>query len=163
MIGNEKDYLATRVAYKLNLRGPALNIYTACSTSLVTVCQAVAGLQSFQCDVALAGGVSVKFPQERGYLHQEGSIYSPDGHCRAFDENAQGTVFSNGLGSCRAEAFGRCRPRWTNLRAAIQIRRSQQRRRGQGELHGAERQWTRRSHRSGPCIGERGAADDRLY
>ncbi|MBP7949465.1 MAG: amino acid adenylation domain-containing protein [Verrucomicrobiales bacterium] len=98
MMGNEKDYLATRVAYKLNLRGPALNIYTACSTSLVSVCQAVAGLQSFQCDVALAGGVSVKFPQERGYLYQEGSIHSPDGHCRAFDERAQGTVFGCGVG-----------------------------------------------------------------
>jgi amino acid adenylation domain-containing protein len=98
MIGNEKDYLATRVAYKLNLRGPALNIYTACSTSLVAICQAVNGLQSFQCDVALAGGVSVKFPQERGYLYQEGGIVSPDGHCRTFDERAQGTIFSNGLG-----------------------------------------------------------------
>ena len=98
MIGNEKDYLATRVAYKLNLRGPAINVYTACSTSLVAICQAVSGLQSFQCDVALAGGVSVKFPQERGYLYQEGGILSPDGHCRSFDEQAQGTVFSNGLG-----------------------------------------------------------------
>ncbi len=98
MIGNEKDYLATRVAYKLNLRGPALNIYTACATSLVAICQAVSGLQTFQCDVALAGGVSVKFPQERGYLYQEGGIVSPDGHCRSFDERAQGTIFSNGLG-----------------------------------------------------------------
>lgn len=98
MMGNEKDYLATRVAYKLNLRGPALNIYTACSTSLVAVCQAVTALQSFQCDVALAGGVSVKFPQERGYIYQEGSLQSPDGTCRAFDERAQGTVFSNGCG-----------------------------------------------------------------
>ena len=82
MICNEKDYLATRTAYKLNLRGPALNIYTACSTSLVAVCQAVQALQSFQCDAALAGGVSIKWPQERGYTAQEGSIYSPDGHCR---------------------------------------------------------------------------------
>ncbi len=96
MIGNEKDYLATRVAYKLNLRGPALNIYTACSTSLVAVCQAVVGLQSYQCDAAIAGGVSVKFPQERGYIYEEGGIFSPDGSCRAFDEKAQGTVFGNG-------------------------------------------------------------------
>ena len=99
MIGNEKDYLANRVAYKLNLRGPALNIYTACSTSLVAVCQAVVGLQSYQCDAAIAGGVSVKFPQERGYLYQEGGIFSADGHCRAFDEKAQGTVFGNGAGA----------------------------------------------------------------
>jgi amino acid adenylation domain-containing protein len=98
MIANEKDYLATRTAYKLNLRGPALNIYTACSTSLVAVCQAVQALQSYQCDAALAGGVSVKWPQERGYTAQEGSIYSPDGHCRPYDAAATGTVFSNGLG-----------------------------------------------------------------
>lgn len=98
MICNEKDYLATRTAYKLDLRGPALNIYTACSTSLVAVCQAVQALQSFQCDAALAGGVSVKWPQERGFTAQEGSIYSPDGHCRPYDAAATGTVFSNGLG-----------------------------------------------------------------
>ena len=98
MICNEKDYLATRTAYKLNLRGPALNIYTACSTSLVAVCQAVQALQSFQCDAALAGGVSVKWPQERGFTAQEGSIYSPDGHCRPYDAAATGTVFSNGIG-----------------------------------------------------------------
>lgn len=98
MMGNEKDYLATRIAYKLNLKGPALNIYTACSTSLVAVCQAVQQLQSFSCDIALAGGVSITFPQHRGYQFQEGGITSPDGHCRAFDANAAGTVFSHGLG-----------------------------------------------------------------
>lgn len=98
MMGNEKDYLATRVAYKLNLKGPALNLYTACSTSLVAVCQAVQQLQSFACDIALAGGVSISFPQHRGYQFQEGGITSPDGHCRAFDANAAGTVFSHGLG-----------------------------------------------------------------
>ena len=98
MIANEKDYLATRTAYKLNLRGPALNIYTACSTSLVAVCQAVQALQSYACDAALAGGVSVKWPQDRGYTAQEGSIYSPDGHCRPYDADSRGTVFSNGLG-----------------------------------------------------------------
>ncbi len=98
MIGNEKDYLATRIAHKLNLRGPALNIYTACSTSLVAICQAVASLQNHQCDAALAGGVSVKFPQTRGHLYQEGSLYSADGHVWAFDERAQGTIFSSGLG-----------------------------------------------------------------
>ncbi|MDB6070739.1 MAG: amino acid adenylation protein [Verrucomicrobiales bacterium] len=98
MIANEKDYLATRTAYKLNLRGPAINIYTACSTSLVSVCQAVQALQSFACDAALAGGVSVKWPQHRGYTAQEGSLYSPDGHCRPYDADSRGTVFSNGLG-----------------------------------------------------------------
>lgn len=99
MTGNEKDYLATRVAFKLDLRGPAINTYTACSTSLVAIIQAVHALQSFQCDIALAGGVSVKWPQERGYLYQEGGILSPDGHCRPFDEKAAGTVFSSGGGA----------------------------------------------------------------
>ncbi len=97
-MANQGHYIATRAAYKLNLRGPALNIHTACSTSLVAVCTAVQSLQSFQCDMALAGGVSVSLPQQRGYLHQEGSILSPDGVCRAFDANAAGTVFGNGLG-----------------------------------------------------------------
>ena len=98
MMGNEKDYLATRVAYKLNLKGPALSIYTACSTSLVAVCQACTALLNYQCDAALAGGVSITFPQERGYTFQDGGITSPDGHCRAFDADAAGTVFSSGVG-----------------------------------------------------------------
>lgn len=98
MMGNEKDYLATRVAYKLDLKGPALNIVTACSTSLVAVATAVQSLSTWQCDMALAGGVSITLPQKRGYLSQEGAITSPDGHCRAFDADAGGTVFSNGLG-----------------------------------------------------------------
>src|SRR4029450_6013312 len=98
MMGNEKDYLATRVAYKLDLRGPALNVQTACSTSLVAVVQAVQSLLRYQCDMALSGGVSVTLPQKRGYLYEEGAITSPDGRCRAFDAAAAGTVFSNGLG-----------------------------------------------------------------
>ena len=98
MMGNEKDYLATRTAYKLNLRGPALSINTACSTSLVAVCQAVQSLLSYACDMALAGGVSATFPHERGYVHEEGGILSPDGKCRAFDVASEGTVFSNGCG-----------------------------------------------------------------
>ena len=98
MMGNEKDYLTTRVAYKFDLRGPALNIQTACSTSLVAVCAAFQALSTYQCDMALAGGASVTLPQKRGYLHHEGAIVSPDGHCRAFDVDSQGTVFSNGVG-----------------------------------------------------------------
>jgi acyl transferase domain-containing protein/glutamate-1-semialdehyde aminotransferase len=98
MMGNEKDYLTTRVAYKLDLKGPALNIVTACSTSLVAVCSAVTSLLSHECDMALAGGVSVMLPQRRGYLWHDGAITSRDGHCRAFDHRADGTVFSNGLG-----------------------------------------------------------------
>lgn len=98
LLGADKDYLATRVAYKLNLRGPALTIQTACSSSLVAVAQACSALQLYQCDAALAGGVSLSFPQERGHLYQEGAIASADGHCRAFDAAAQGTVFGAGCG-----------------------------------------------------------------
>ena len=98
MMGNANDYVATRVSYKFDLKGPALNIQNACSTSLVAVCTAVQSLQTYQCDMALAGGVSIMLPQRRGYLHEEGSILAPDGHCRAFDRDAAGTVSSNGLG-----------------------------------------------------------------
>ena len=98
LMGNANDYVATRVAYKFDLKGPALNIQNACSTSLVAVCTAVQSLQTYQCDMALAGGVSIQLPQRRGYLHEEGSILAPDGHCRAFDRDAAGTVFGNGLG-----------------------------------------------------------------
>jgi amino acid adenylation domain-containing protein len=98
MYGNDKDYLTPRVAYKLGLKGPALNVSTACSTSLVAVGQACQSLLTFQCDVALAGGVSVRVPQQRGYYYDEGNIGSPDGHTRTFDAQGQGTVFSNGVG-----------------------------------------------------------------
>ena len=98
MLGNENDYLTTRVSYKLNLRGPSVNVQTACSTSLVAVVQACQALTTWQCDAALAGGVSVSYPQHEGYLFQEGGIGSPDGHCRPFDAASQGTVFSNGVG-----------------------------------------------------------------
>jgi amino acid adenylation domain-containing protein len=93
---NDRDYLTTRASYKLNLRGPSINISTACSTSLVAIIQAYQGLLSHQCDLALAGGVSILTPQNKGYLYQEGSILTPDGHCRPFDANAAGTSFNNG-------------------------------------------------------------------
>ena len=97
LASGDKDYLATRVAYKLNLKGPALSISTACSTSLVSVCQACQALLCYQCDIAVAGGVSVTFPQKRAY-YPEGGILSFDGHCRPFDALATGTNFSDGLG-----------------------------------------------------------------
>jgi len=97
-LGSNVDFLATRVSYKLNLKGPAFTMVAGCSTSLLAVCQAAQALQTYQCDMALAGGVSVTFPQKRGYLYQEGGMVSPDGHCRAFDENANGTVFGGGAG-----------------------------------------------------------------
>ncbi len=98
LIGNDKDFVPTRVAYKLNLRGPAVNVQTACSTSLVAVHMACESLAAGTCDMALAGGVSIRFPQPAGYLYQAESIMSPDGHCRPFDEQAAGTVAGNGAG-----------------------------------------------------------------
>ena len=98
LLGNDKDFVATRLSYKLNLRGPSMAVQSACSTSLVAVCQAAQSLLTFGCDLALAGGVSVTFPQKRGYLYEEGSIVSRDGHCRPFDAAADGTVFGDGVG-----------------------------------------------------------------
>jgi amino acid adenylation domain-containing protein len=98
MLGALADFLATRVSYKLNLRGPSFTIQSACSTSLVAICQACEGLLSYQSDMALAGGVSITFPQKRGYLYQEGGMGSADGYCRAFDANSRGTVFGSGAG-----------------------------------------------------------------
>lgn len=98
MIGNDKDFLPTRVSYKLNLKGPSITLQTACSTSLVAVHVACQSLLNGECDMALAGGVSILLPQKAGYLYQPGMILSPDGHCRAFDASAQGTVRGNGLG-----------------------------------------------------------------
>jgi len=97
MFGNEKDYVTTRVAYKLGMKGPALNVSTACSTSLVAVAQACQSLLTYQCDFALAGGASVTVPQKRGYFHDEGNIGSADGHTRTFDSRATGTAFGNGV------------------------------------------------------------------
>jgi amino acid adenylation domain-containing protein len=96
MLANEKDYITTRVANRLNLTGPAVSIHTACSTSLVAVAQAFQALRTGQCYMALAGGASVTCPPRSGYLYNEGSMLSPDGHTRSFDAKAQGTVFSDG-------------------------------------------------------------------
>ncbi|MEC4891807.1 MAG: beta-ketoacyl synthase N-terminal-like domain-containing protein [Oscillatoria sp. PMC 1051.18] len=97
-VANDKDYLATKISYKLNLTGPSLTVQSACSTSLVAVHLACQNLLDYQCDLALAGGVSITVPQERGYLYQEGGALSSDGYCRAFDAKAGGTVGGNGVG-----------------------------------------------------------------
>ena len=97
-MGNDKDYLCSRVSYKLNLNGPSLCVQTACSSSLSAVHVACENLRSGACDMALAGGVAIDVPQEKGYLFQEGMIFSRDGYCRPFDKNASGTVFSGGAG-----------------------------------------------------------------
>jgi amino acid adenylation domain-containing protein len=98
VLGNDKDFLATRVSYKLGLKGPAMTVQTACSTSLVAVHLAIKAILDGECEMALAGGVSVTVPTKSGYVHQPGAVVSPDGHCRAFDASAQGTVPGNGLG-----------------------------------------------------------------
>ncbi|NEQ43674.1 MAG: aminotransferase class III-fold pyridoxal phosphate-dependent enzyme [Leptolyngbya sp. SIOISBB] len=96
MLANEKDFVTTRAAYKLNLQGPVVSVNTACSTSLVAVIQAFQALRDRQCDIALAGGISITTPQASGHLYQEGSMLSGDGHCRPFDADAQGTLFNDG-------------------------------------------------------------------
>jgi len=98
MLGNQNDYLTTRVSHKLNLRGPSVSVQSACSTSLLAIAEAYQSLISGQCDVALAGGVCVLFPQQSGYLRQAGDIGSSDGSCRPFDTRADGTVFGDGVG-----------------------------------------------------------------
>ncbi|GIF15732.1 type I polyketide synthase [Actinoplanes teichomyceticus] len=98
VVGNEKDHVATRIAYRLGLRGPAVTVQTACSTSLVAVHLACQSLLTGDSDVAIAGGVRITVPQEAGYVYDEHGINSPDGHCRAFDRAAQGTVGGNGAG-----------------------------------------------------------------
>ena len=95
---NDKDYLATRVGYKLNFRGPCITVQTACSTSLVAIVVACQNLLNYQCDMALAGGVTLSFEEREGYFYDEGGIVSPDGHCKTFDANGQGTIFSCGAG-----------------------------------------------------------------
>jgi acyl transferase domain-containing protein len=97
-VGNDKDHLTTHISYKLNLRGPSVAVQTACSTSLVAVCMACHSVLTYQSDIALAGGVAVSVPQKKGYFYQPGGIVSPDGHCRAFDAEGQGTVIGSGVG-----------------------------------------------------------------
>lgn len=95
---NDKDFLATRISYKLNLAGPSLNVQTSCSTGLVAVHLAVQSLLLGECDLAMAGAVSIKLPQNAGYKYQADGVLSPDGLCRPFDAEAKGTIFTNGLG-----------------------------------------------------------------
>ena len=95
-IGNHGEFVPTTISFKLNLRGPSINIQTACSTSLVAVHVACQSLLNGECDLALAGGASITFPHKEGYFYQEEGILSPDGHCRAFDADARGTVGGEG-------------------------------------------------------------------
>ncbi|MET0645321.1 MAG: polyketide synthase, partial [Pyrinomonadaceae bacterium] len=97
-IGNHGEFVPTTISFKLNLKGPSINVQTACSTSLVAVHAACQSLLNGESDMALAGGGSITFPHKEGYLYQEEGIMSPDGHCRAFDAAARGTVGGEGAG-----------------------------------------------------------------
>jgi acyl transferase domain-containing protein/thioesterase domain-containing protein/aryl carrier-like protein len=103
--GNDKDFLATRISYLLNLQGPSIAVQTACSTSLVAVHLAMQSLLNGECDLALAGGVTIELPEGRGYQYAEGEILSPDGRCRPFDAQSQGTVFGSGCGAVVLRRF----------------------------------------------------------
>ena len=96
--GNDMNFLATRLSYQLGLKGPSMNVQTACSSSLVAIHVASQSLLNGECDMALAGGSVIALPQDRGYLYKKGEILSPDGHCRAFDARAEGTLFGSGAG-----------------------------------------------------------------
>ncbi|MCG8313221.1 MAG: type I polyketide synthase [Pseudomonadales bacterium] len=98
-LGNDKDYIATRAAFKMNLKGPAINVQTACSTSLVAITMACQSLLNYQSDMCLAGGATIALPQKKGYFYTEGGMLSVNGQCRAFDADATGTVFSNAAGA----------------------------------------------------------------
>ncbi len=118
-ITNDKDFMPTRLSYKLNLKGPSIIIQTSCSTSLVAVHLACLSLLNYECDLALAGGVTVKVPQVAGYFHQEGGLASPDGHCRAFDEKAAGTIFGSGIGVVVLKRLSEALEDGDNIRAII--------------------------------------------
>jgi acyl transferase domain-containing protein len=119
VIGNDKDHLATRVSYKLNLRGPSFVVQTACSTSLVAVHLACRGLQNDECDIALAGAVSITQFGKQGYFYTDGGISSPDGHCRAFDADATGTIGGNGVGIVILRRYAEARASRDHIHAVI--------------------------------------------
>ncbi len=119
VLANDKDTLCTRVSYKLNLRGPSVSVQTACSTALVAVHLARQALLDYDCDVALAGGVTVRTPQTVGYLYQEDGILSPDGHCRPFDAAARGTVFGSGAGLVVLKRLSDARAAGDPVRAVV--------------------------------------------
>lgn len=119
MVTNDKDHLCTQVSYRLNLRGPSVVVQTTCSTSLVAVGLACESLQHGRCDMALAGGVTVKVPQRGGYFYTAGSILSPDGHCRPFDAQAQGTIVGSGVGLVLLKPLAKALQAGDNIRAVI--------------------------------------------
>ncbi|HZI05218.1 MAG TPA: polyketide synthase, partial [Archangium sp.] len=118
-LGNDKDYLATQVAYQLDLRGPAVSVQTACSSSLVAVHLACQALLGGECELALAGASVVRVPQVAGYLYEEEGIFSPDGRCRPFDAQARGTLFGSGVGVVALKRLERALEDGDTIRAII--------------------------------------------
>ena len=116
---NLPDYVATLVSYKLNLRGPALTVHTACSTSLVALHLAAEALRNGECDLALAGGVCIELPPGRGYTYAEGGTESPDGHCRPFDARAAGTVWGSGGGAIALKRLADAQADGDTIRAVV--------------------------------------------
>ena len=147
--GNDKDFLTTTLSYRLDLRGPSVNVQTACSTSLVAVHLAAQSLLAFECDLALAGGVTIEFPHARGYQYREGEILSPNGRCRAFDAASDGTVLTSGAAvvALRRLADAVCGRRPDPRRH--QGFGGEQRRQPQGQLPGPERRRPRRRGEGG--------------
>ncbi|MDY7093374.1 MAG: amino acid adenylation domain-containing protein [Acidobacteriota bacterium] len=118
-LSNDKDFLPTRVSYKLDLKGPSVNVQTACSTSLVAVHMACRSLRDGECDMALAGGATVRLPLRAGYRYQAGMILSPDGHCRPFDADGHGTVGGNGVAAVLLKPLSRALADGDPVRAVI--------------------------------------------
>ncbi len=119
MINNQANYLCTKVAYRLNLTGPAVTVQTACSSSLVAVHQACLALQAGDCDIAMAGGVSIGKLEKEGYTYQDGLIFSPDGKCRAFDSAAHGTLEGQGVGIVVLKPLAQALADGDSIRAVI--------------------------------------------
>ncbi len=157
--GNDKDFLTTRVSYALNLHGPSVAVQTACSTSLVAVHLGVQSLLAGECDLAVAGGVTIELPHRQGYLYAEGEILSPDGRCRAFDARAAGTVFGSGAGALVLRRLARRDRRRRHDLCGREGYGGQQRRLGEGELPGAEREGPGECDQRGARGGRRGCLD----
>ncbi len=160
-LGNRNDYLPTRVSYKLDLRGPSLNVQTACSTSLVAVHLACRSLLLGECEAALAGGVSL-IPGKRGYYFEEGGIASPDGHTRAFSAHARGTVAGDGAGVVVLKRLADAVADGDRIYAVIRGTAINNDGSAQGRLHRAQRRRPGGGHRRRPCRGGGRARDDRL-
>ena len=138
---NDKDFLTTGVSYRLDLHGPSVNVQTACSTSLVAVHLAVQSLLALECDMALAGGVTLEVPHGVGYRYHEGEILAPDGRCRAFDAESAGTVLTGGVGVVALRRLSDAQRDRDPVLAVIRGSAVNNDGASQGRLPGAKRRW----------------------